>query len=107
MGPKSLRDQAIITVPDDIGVLDTNAPWIVRPGGRNFWEEIQYRDPRPDHVHAVIPGHRFDAIMKDRVDHPIRGRIDSGAATRVRLLKNSGYRAASAIPRIPPTDSPT
>jgi hypothetical protein len=74
-----LTEQQIITVPEDIGELDTNAPWIVRPDGRNFWEEIQFRDPSPDHLHAVIPGHRFDAIMKDRVDHPIRGRIDSGA----------------------------
>jgi hypothetical protein len=74
-----LAEQQIITVPEDVGELDTNAPWIVRPGGRNFWEEIQFRDPSPDHLHAVIPGHRFDAIMKDRIDHPIRGRIDSGA----------------------------
>ena len=74
-----LAEQQIITVPDDIGELGTNAPWIVRPGGRNFWEEIQYRDPSPDHLHAVIPGHRFDAIMTQRIDHPIRGKIDSGA----------------------------
>jgi len=74
-----LAEQQIITVPDDIGKLDTNAPWIARPGGRNFWEEIQFRDPSPDHLHAVIPGHRFDAIMKQRIDHPIRSRIDSGA----------------------------
>ena len=52
-------------------------PWIVRPGGRNFWEEIQYRDPTPDHLHAVIPGHRFDGRMV--VDHPVRGRIADGA----------------------------
>jgi len=76
---KFLAEQQIITVPDDIGELDTNAPWIVRPGGRNFWEEIQFRDPSPDHLHAVIPGHRFDAIMTERIDHPIRGKIDSGA----------------------------
>ncbi|MGD2129462.1 MAG: DUF885 family protein [Lysobacterales bacterium] len=74
-----LAEQQIITVPDDIGELDTNVPWIVRPGGRNFWEEIQFRDPSPDHLHAVIPGHRFDAIMRQRIDHPIRGRINSGA----------------------------
>jgi len=74
-----LREQAIITVPDDIGVLDTNAPWIVRPGGRNFWEEIQFRDPSPDHLHAVIPGHRFDGIMASRDDHPIRSKIYSAA----------------------------
>ncbi|MGA9574812.1 MAG: DUF885 family protein, partial [Lysobacterales bacterium] len=74
---KFLRDKAIITVPDDIGELDTNAPWIVRPGGRNFWEEIQYRDPSPDHLHAVIPGHRFDGIIASRDDRPIRSKIHS------------------------------
>jgi len=72
-----LKEQAIITIPDDIGVLDTNAPWIVRPDGRNFWEEIQFRDPSPDHLHAVIPGHRFDGIMASRDDHPIRSKIYS------------------------------
>jgi len=74
-----LEQQAIITVPGDIGVLDTNAPWIVRPSGRNFWEEIQFRDPSPDHLHAVIPGHRFDGILAERIDHPVRGRIYSDA----------------------------
>ena len=72
-----LLEKAIITVPDDIGVLDTNAPWIVRPGGRNFWEEIQYRDPSPDHLHAVIPGHRFDGIIASRGEHPVRSKIYS------------------------------
>jgi hypothetical protein len=74
-----LRDQSIITVPEYIGVLDTNAPWIVRPGGRNFWEEVQFRDPSPDHLHAVIPGHRFDGIVASRQDHPIRSKIYSAA----------------------------
>lgn len=74
-----LEEQDIITVPPDIGVLDTNAPWIVRPGGRNFWEEIQFRDPHPDHLHAVIPGHRFDGILADRDTHPVRSRIYSAS----------------------------
>jgi hypothetical protein len=74
-----LEQQSIITVPDYIGELDTNAPWIVRPTGRNFWEEIQYRDPSPDHLHAVIPGHRFDGLLADRIDHPVRGKIYSAA----------------------------
>ncbi len=74
-----LAEQEIITVPADIGVLDTNVPWKVRAGGRNFWEEVQYRDPAPDHLHAVIPGHRFDGVMASRQDHPIRSRIYSGA----------------------------
>lgn len=74
-----LRDEHIITVPDDIGVLDTNAPWIVRPNGRNFWEQVQFRDPSPDHLHAVIPGHRFDGIIASRQDHPVRSQLYSAA----------------------------
>lgn len=74
-----LEERNIITVPPDIGKLDTNVPWIVRPGGRNFWEEVQFRDPHPDHLHAVIPGHRFDAVMATRNVHPVRGRIHSDA----------------------------
>lgn len=71
--------QQIITVPDYVGELDTNAPWIVRPGGPNFWEQVQFRNPTPDHLHAVIPGHRFDGLIEDHNTHPIRGRIMSGA----------------------------
>jgi len=74
-----LEQQSIITVPGYIGELDTNAPWIVRPSGRNFWEEIQYRDPSPDHLHAVIPGHRFDGLVASRNEHPVRGKIYSAA----------------------------
>ena len=73
-----LEENDILTVPDDVGTLATNAPWIVRPGGRNFWEEVQFRDPHPDHLHAVIPGHRFDRLMADRQDHPIRNDVYSG-----------------------------
>ncbi len=75
-----LRDEDILTIPDSVGELGHNVPWIERPGGRrNFWEEIQYRDPRPDHVHAVIPGHRFDMLLKRRDTRPIRGPYhDSG-----------------------------
>ena len=73
-----LKDEAIITVPDDIGTLYVNVPWIERPGGRNFWEEVQYRDPSPDLFHATIPGHAFDGRMDARDTHPIRSRIDDG-----------------------------
>jgi len=68
-----IEDQDILTIPDYVGEFGTNVPWIVREGGRrNFWEEVQYRDPRPDHVHAVIPGHRFDALLRSRDERPIR-----------------------------------
>ncbi|MEO1201170.1 MAG: DUF885 family protein [Pseudomonadota bacterium] len=74
-----LVDEEIITIPEYINELSTNVPWIVRPGGPNYWEAVQYRDPTPDHLHAVIPGHRFDGVVERMNDHPIRGRLTSGA----------------------------
>ncbi len=74
-----IRSKEILTIPDFVGEFGNNVPWTVRPGGRNFWEQVQYRDPRPDHVHAVIPGHRFDALIHSRDERPIRGKFsDSG-----------------------------
>jgi hypothetical protein len=73
-----LKAQDIITVPADIGELGSNTPFIVRPTGPNFWEQIQFRDPIPDHLHAVIPGHRFDAKLADRDKRPIRGEFADG-----------------------------
>ena len=74
-----LVEQEIITIPDYIGELDTNVPWIVRPNGPNYWEQVQYRNPTPDHLHAVIPGHRFDGVVEAHNTHPIRSKITSGA----------------------------
>jgi len=74
-----LAREAIITVPEDIGELATNVPWKERPQGPNFWEAVQFRDPAPDHIHAVIPGHRFDGVVAARQDHPVRSKIYSGA----------------------------
>ena len=80
---KQIRDflvrEEIITIPGYIGELDTNVPWIVRDTGPNFWEQIQYRNPTPDHLHAVIPGHRFDGAVERNNTHAIRGRITDGA----------------------------
>jgi hypothetical protein len=76
-----LVEEDVITIPDFINELDTNVPWIVRPDGPNYWEQVQYRDPMPDHLHAVIPGHRFDGVVERHNDHPIRGRLTSGART--------------------------
>lgn len=73
-----LVDEEIISIPPYIAELPTNVPWIVRPGGPNFWEQIQYRDPTPDHLHAVIPGHNFDERVERNNTHPIRGRMADG-----------------------------
>ena len=73
-----LREEKIITIPEDVGDLGSNTPYIERPGGPNFWEQIQFRDPIPDHLHAVIPGHRFDAVLAEQDTRPIRGRYSDG-----------------------------
>lgn len=73
-----LTGEEIITIPSDIGELYVNVPWIVRPNGPNFWEQVQYRNPSPDWLHATIPGHAFDGQMAKRVTHPIRGKISDG-----------------------------
>ncbi len=70
--------EKILTIPPYVGELDTNAPFIERPNGPNFWEHVQFRDPHPDHLHAVIPGHRFDGLVEDNNAHPVRGRISDG-----------------------------
>lgn len=80
---KWLVDEEFITIPDYIpktwDQMGFNAPWVVRPKGPMFWEQVMYRDVSPDHVHATIPGHRFDGHIGRRITHPIRGRIsDSG-----------------------------
>lgn len=73
-----LTEEQIVTIPDFVGELGTNTPYIERPGGPNFWEQIQFRDPIPDHLHAVIPGHRFDAVLAARDTRPIRGPYSDG-----------------------------
>jgi hypothetical protein len=59
-------------IPDDFREIGFNVPWIKRAGGPNYWEQIQYRDPSPDHWHAHIPGHKVDAKILATNQHPIR-----------------------------------
>jgi hypothetical protein len=76
-----LVEEDILTLPDDTPDFDGfgyNVPFIERPEGLNFWEKVQFRDPHPDHLHAVIPGHRYDGWFARRSDHPIRSRITDG-----------------------------
>lgn len=75
---KFLTQEDIVTIPDFVGELGSNTPYVERPTGPNFWEQIQFRDPIPDHLHAVIPGHRFDAVLAERDTRPIRGAYSDG-----------------------------
>lgn len=82
---KWLQDEEILTIPDYIPKtyqeVGYNAPWIVRPDGPMFWEQVQFRDVSPDHLHATFPGHRFDGMTAKRVSHPIRQYINDSGRT--------------------------
>jgi hypothetical protein len=56
-----------------------NVPFIKRATPPNYWEQVQFRDPSPDHLHAVIPGHRFDNMMARQNPNPIRRAVQDGA----------------------------
>lgn len=70
-----LKEEEFITIPsyipDDWRALGFNVPFMEREV-LNFWEQIQFRDPTPDHLHAVIPGHRMDTRIENHMAHPIR-----------------------------------
>ncbi|MFZ3264234.1 MAG: DUF885 family protein [Terriglobales bacterium] len=69
----------LLTIPDYVGPQKTDAFWIQRPGGkRHFWEELQYRDPLVDHIHASLPGHRLDFLIHEHDTRPIRRDYEDG-----------------------------
>lgn len=77
-----IKAQNFITIPayipEDFREIGFNVPWMERDGGPNYWEQIQYRDPSPDHWHAVIPGHKVDSRMLSTIGHPIRRHLRDG-----------------------------
>ncbi len=76
-----IADQNLLTIPSDTPpAFETDAFFIRRPGGkRHFWEEIQYRNALNNHIHASIPGHRFDGFLQRPVTNPIRARHRDGS----------------------------
>ena len=76
-----VREHNLLTIPADTPPqFETDAFWIVRPGGkRHFWEELTYRDPMNNHIHASIPGHLFDAHVQRTQRNPIRRGYRDGA----------------------------
>ncbi len=93
-----IQEHDLMTIPPDTpSRFETDAFWIVRPGGkRHFWEELQYRDALNNHIHASIPGHRFDAWRSGRELHPIRssyrdgGRAEGWATYLEEMLLQAG-----------------
>jgi hypothetical protein len=74
-----LATNHLLTIPDYVGPQKTDAFWIQRPGGkRHFWEELQYRDPLVDHIHASLPGHRLDFLIHQHDQRPIRRDYEDG-----------------------------
>lgn len=74
-----LIENHLLTIPDYVGPQKTDAFWIQRPGGkRHFWEELQYRDPLVDHIHASLPGHRLDFLIHEHDTRPIRRDYEDG-----------------------------
>ncbi len=75
------REQ-LLTIPADIpDKYETDAFFINREawgGHRHFWDEITYRDPLNNHLHASIPGHRFDGTLQRRNPRPIRRMVSDG-----------------------------
>ncbi len=74
--------EKLLTIPKDIPPqYETDAFFIDRSawgGARHFWEELTYRDPLNNHVHASIPGHRFDGALQRRQPRPIRRAFSDG-----------------------------
>jgi len=72
----------LLTIPADIPAqYETDAFFIDRSawgGHRHFWDEITYRDPLNNHIHASIPGHRFDGALQRRNPRPIRRAFSDG-----------------------------
>ncbi len=72
-----VRRQKLLTIPDEVGPMETDAFW--RFGlKRHFWEELQYRDAHNNHIHASIPGHRFDMLLARKIENPIRAATRDG-----------------------------
>jgi hypothetical protein len=75
--------QDLLTFPADMpDRFDTDTFWSPRAlTDRHFWERLQFRNALNNHIHASIPGHRFDGMLARSVDNPVRrGYGDSSRA---------------------------
>jgi uncharacterized protein DUF885 len=78
-----IRDQNLLTFPSEMpDRFDTDTFWSPRAlTDRHFWEELQFRNALNNHIHASVPGHRFDGLLARAVENPIRrGYGDSSRA---------------------------
>ena len=71
---KLVEELDLFTIPDYMpDEFESDVFWSPRAKtDRHFWEEIQFRNALNNHIHASIPGHRFDAEIRKRLGNPIR-----------------------------------
>lgn len=71
---KLVEELGLFTIPDYMpDEFESDVFWSPRAKtDRHFWEELQFRNALNNHIHASIPGHRFDAEIRKRLDNPIR-----------------------------------
>ena len=71
---KLIEELDLLTIPDYMpDEFETDVFWSPRAKtDRHFWEELQFRNALNNHIHASIPGHRFDAELRKRLESPIR-----------------------------------
>jgi len=71
---KLVEDLGLLTIPDYMpDEFESDVFWSPRAKtDRHFWEELQFRNALNNHIHASIPGHRFDGEIRKRLDNPIR-----------------------------------
>ena len=78
-----IREQNLLTFPDSMPEwFDTDTFWSPRAlTDRHFWEELQFRNTFNNHIHASIPGHRFDGLLARAIENPIRRGYRDGSRT--------------------------
>jgi hypothetical protein len=69
-----VAEQDLLTLPPGTpDSFETDTFWSPRAlSDRHFWEELQFRNALDNHIHASLPGHRFDGFLQRRVENPIR-----------------------------------
>lgn len=71
---KLVEELGLLTIPDYMpDEFESDVFWSPRAKtDRHFWEELQFRNALNNHIHASIPGHRFDAEIRKRLENPVR-----------------------------------
>ncbi|MFK7829906.1 MAG: DUF885 family protein [Congregibacter sp.] len=71
---KLVEELGLFSIPDYMpDEFESDVFWSPRAKtDRHFWEEIQFRNALNNHIHASLPGHRFDGEMRKQLTNPIR-----------------------------------